>query len=403
MLQKYYRINRAAGVSIHTGNDGAVTIHACSITVSDQQLTIDKKVLGLKSAEALKDTLEKQSFVSLNLGGKGILYKQIEKTAEINAANFSKVLPNANIADFYVQNFISGEFSFVAIIRKSEADRWIETLQSAGFIPLMLSLGPFPVFNIIPQLNFYDAAITFAGYTISRNDDAAWLLWRYDPSVTAAFPIKLETETIHENLVIPYAAAFQLVMTGSIDTVEAPADALTETLTNILNDRKLKVQGFLVLAAFFILLLINFCIFSWLDAANDRLTEQLSRSAQSADDIQKITGQVQQKETLLKVLGWEGNINKSALIDQIASLLPSEITWKEVAVDPIDLASTRQQKQVVFTTRKIRVTGISGKIIPVNEWIARIKTRPWVKNVQLDSYTFNNELNTGQFTVIIDY
>jgi hypothetical protein len=47
------------------------------------------------------------------------------------------------------------------------------------------------------------------------------------------------------------------------------------------------------------------------------------------------------------------------------------------------------------------VTGKSERIIPVNEWIARVKTQKWVKNVQLDSYTFSNELNTGQFTVLL--
>jgi len=154
---------------------------------------------------------------------------------------------------------------------------------------------------------------------------------------------------------------------------------------------------------FFILLLVNFCLFSWLNSSNVRLTEQVSRSAQSTDDIQKINEEVQQKEGLLKVLGWEGNINKSALVDQIASLLPPEMSWKEVAVDPVNLADSRQQKQIVFYTRKIRVMGTSEKIIPVNEWIARIKTRAWVKNVQLDSYTFNSELNTGQFSIVIDY
>jgi Tfp pilus assembly protein PilN len=53
--------------------------------------------------------------------------------------------------------------------------------------------------------------------------------------------------------------------------------------------------------------------------------------------------------------------------------------------------------------QKIEVKGISPQIIPVNEWIARIKTRRWVKGVQLESYTYNNELNTGQFILTITY
>jgi len=102
-------------------------------------------------------------------------------------------------------------------------------------------------------------------------------------------------------------------------------------------------------------------------------------------------------------MGWEDNIDKSGLIDQLASLLPAEITWREATVDPLDLTASRNQKTMAFYTRKIRITGNSEKIIPVNEWIARIKTIKWVKNVQLDSYTFNNELSTGQFTILIDY
>jgi len=403
MLEQYYRINEAAGVSIHTENDGSVSVSACSIAVTKDRLTIEKKVPNLYGIDGLKDEFAPKTFVSLNLAGKGILYKQVEKTEEINATNFNKVLPNGNIADFYVQNFISGPYSFVAVIRKTEADKWIGQLHNMGFLPLMLTLGPFPVFNVIPQLNLYDTTLAIAGYTINRNDNGEWLSWRFDPSTAAQFPIKIESEAIHESLVIPYAAAFGLVLAGKIDAVQADADTLEEAFKSALQERKLKVQGFLILAVFFILLLVNFCLFSWLNSSNVRLTEQVSRSAQSTDDIQKINEEVQQKEGLLKVLGWEGNINKSALVDQIASLLPPEMSWKEVAVDPVNLADSRQQKQIVFYTRKIRVMGTSEKIIPVNEWIARIKTRAWVRNVQLDSYTFNSELNTGQFSIVIDY
>jgi Tfp pilus assembly protein PilN len=129
----------------------------------------------------------------------------------------------------------------------------------------------------------------------------------------------------------------------------------------------------------------------------------VSRSTQSNVDIQTINDQLKQKEKLLRDLGWENGINKSALVDQLASLLPEEVTWNNISVDPIDAVSSRTQKSLIFFDRQIRVTGTSEKIIPVNEWIARVKTKPWVKNVQMDSYTFNSELNTGQFTVIINY
>jgi Tfp pilus assembly protein PilN len=174
-------------------------------------------------------------------------------------------------------------------------------------------------------------------------------------------------------------------------------------LAEALSTRKLKAQGAVVLGVFFILLLINFILFSHLTASNAHLAEQVSQTTQSNIDIQSIGEQIKQKESLLREMGWEGNISKSVLIDQLASLLPEEVSLTEIDVDPVDQANSRIQKTMVFFNRRISVTGTSEKIIPVNEWIARLKTRSWVKNIQIDNYTYNNELNNGQFTVMINY
>ncbi len=231
----------------------------------------------------------------------------------------------------------------------------------------MLSLGPFPVQNIIGQLNVYGKELIFNGHTIQRNEQMEWIAYHYKESVFSTFPFKVESENLSEKLIIAYATAFQLVLADKVEPVKAEVLQLETALHKLTEEKKLKVQGFLVLSVFFILLLINFFLFSWLNSSNVKLTEQVSRSAQSTEDIQKVNEQVQQKEGLLKTLGWEGDINKSALIDQVASLLPSDITWKEVAIDPIDLSGSRSQKSIVFFNQKIHIVGNSEKIIPVNE------------------------------------
>lgn len=403
MLQDYYRFNEVTGISILLDAEGISEMNVCSISVAQNKLNFEKKIIGLKNHEALKQNIPAKTIVALNLTGKGILIKQIEKTEEINQNNFNKILPNATISDFYVQNFISGEQSFVSVIRKSEADRWINQITESGYVPFMLSLGPFPVQNIIPQLNIYGNAIVFGGHSITRNDTSAWESYHFDENASAPFPIKAESEVIPEKLLIPYAVAFQLILHDKVNLINADVPELADSFIKQVNYKKFKVQGFIILSVFFMLLLINFILFSSLNTSNGKLTEQVSRTAQSTEDVEKVNEQVQQKEGLLKTLGYEGAINKSVLIDQIASLLPEEITWKEVAIDPIDLNTSRNQKSVAFYSRKIRVTGISDKIIPVNEWIARIKTRPWVKNVQWESYAINSELETGQFVIVIDY
>ena len=402
-LEQYYRINQAAGVHIHIQADGNAIIQLCAVVANGNQLQTDKKITGLTSVSELKEHLAVKSVIAVNLSGKGILLKQVEKTEAVDQNAFNKILPNAKLEDFYIQNFISGESSFVSVIRKTEADKWTSQLKELQFLPLMLSLGPFPIDGIIPQLNIYGDEFTINGHLVKRNEKGEWMDYKYKEFATSTFPFKLESEKIEEKLIIPYAAAFQIVLINRLEPVRANVDDLETALQKRLSEQKIKTQSAVILIGLFTLLLINFILFSWLNSSNSTLTEQVSRYTQNTSNQQEINEQVTNKEARLKSLGWDGGINKSVLIDQIASLLPEEVTLKEILVNPVDLAVSRTQKSIEFYNRKIWMTGTSEKIIPVNEWMARIKIKSWVKNIQLENFAFNSELNTGQFTIIIDY
>lgn len=403
MLGKYYRMNQAVGVNIHLLQNGDLQISACQVVVEGSKLSFGKKVTGLADIEELKRHIQPKSLIALNLSGRGILQKQVEKTEVIAQHNFGNVLPNGQMDDFYIQNFISGDQSFVSVIRKAEANKWLDQIKSAGFITLQLSLGPFPVNNIVEQLNIYGPQLIFNGNVIDFEENSTWNKYNYVEVATSAFPLKIASEIIDEKLLVPYAAAFQLILSPGIGPVKTTVPVLDDTFEQLIDKKKFQVKGALILCMFFILLLINFITFSWLNTSNAGLIEQVSKSVQSNVNIQSLNDQLKQKEALLRNLGWEDGINKSTLVDQLASVLPEEVTWAAISVDPIDATTSRMQKSVVFFNRKITITGNSEEIIPVNEWIARIKTKPWVKNARMNSYTFNNELNTGQFTVVINY
>jgi len=403
MLEPYYRINEATGISIHLLADGRVAVSACAVAVKDNRLDITARINRAESLAALAEQLPPKQAVALNLHGRGVLHKQLELVTEIDAGNFSQVLPNANFADFYIQQFISGNQSFVSLIRKLDADKWIEQLKAAGLEPLLLSLGPFPAEPVLPQLNIYDTDLNFDGHAIQRNEQKHWTGYQYRPEATATHPLKLESEAIDERLLLAYANAFQLVLANRLKPIKAGVAQLENALQEKLAAQQLKINGMLILSVFFILLLVNFATLTWLNSANNQLSEQVSQTAQSASDVEAINNQVQKKEALLQTLGWDGDISKSKLADQLASLLPEGVSWNDLTFNPVDAAASQLQKQARFTNRRIRVTGSAPKIVPVNEWVARVKAQHWVKNVQLDSYAYNTELNTGQFTVLIDY
>jgi Tfp pilus assembly protein PilN len=403
LLEPHYSINQAVGIAITIRKDGSILLDGCQVMVKDKQLHLEKKMPNIGSVEELGKQFNRSIPVALNLSGKGVLYKQLPGKGEISPVNFSTVFPNANPEDFYIQHFISGDQSFIALIRKTDADKWLDALIKRGFRACMLSLGPFPVQHILPQLNMYGEELVFNGYRIDRDEALRWKAYHYDESAKAPFPIKIDNEAIDQELVMPYAAAFQLVLSARLDVIQAGVPELQLSLEQLLADKKFKVHGFLILLVCFLLLLINFITFSSMNNDNGRLSQQVSSSTQNTNDAQTVKEGIAQQEALLQNLGWEGVIRKSILIDQIASLLPPEVSWKEIAVDPVDRLGSRAQRSLQFSRQQIEVRGISAQIIPVNEWIARIKTLHWVKAVQLESYTYNNELNTGQFILTINY
>jgi Tfp pilus assembly protein PilN len=402
MLKTYYRINEAMGIDIHIAADGSAELNACAVSVDKNQLSITQKATGLLAAEELKKNFTVK-YIAVNLSGKGVLHKQIALLDEITEHNFGSIFLNANIHDFYVQHLRSGDRSFVSIVRRAEADKWLRTLENAGYTPLILSLGPFPVEQIQDQLNIYEGSLVFNGHAIERGTKKEWLSYRHAAAQQAPFPIKLGLERLPEKLVLAYATAFQLVLADRLQLTAAGVPDTDERRAAIFAKKKLTVNAAAILGAFFVLLLVNFILFSSLYSDNNRLEDQVGQLTASSISVQGVQDQVTQKVALLKALGWDGGINKSVLVDQLASLMPEEITLDEVAINPPDPEQSRLQKTLTFHDGTITLTGHADKIIPLNEWIARIKTKAWVKNIQLDSYAFNNELNTGIFTVIINY
>ena len=403
MLQKYYRIDECIGISIQLKAAGSMAIDACSVIRHHDKLDFDKKIPGMLTLAGIPRYFDVKFPLALNLTGKGVLHKQFEKGVEITDANFSKMLPSASLQEFYVQNFISGDQSFVSVIRKTDADKVIAQFTDMGYLVAQLSLGPFPLQNILPQLNIYEGDFAVNGHMIRRNEALEWTAFHYQEDTPAAFPIKVDTEPLDERLVIPYAAAFQLLLGDVIAPVQADLPHIKANYQKIISGKKARVAGLLILGLFFVALLINFLCFSWLIADNDALAVQLSLTARSSDEATRLNGRISSQEGFLKTLGWDKGVRKSIMIDQIAALLPPEITWRDMELNPVDLHGIRIQKTLVFQEQRIRISGLSQRIVPVNEWIARVRTLPHMADVQLESYVFNNELNTGQYTIVITY
>ncbi|MGV8879638.1 MAG: hypothetical protein ACOH2A_11470 [Sphingobacteriaceae bacterium] len=403
MIKTFFQVDTAIGVSVHLNADGTLEIQACKVALINKLLNFEQKLTGLKSLQELAYHFPENAAVSINLNGKGILHKQVAHTGEINATSFSKILPNASISDFYVQHFLSGTTSFVSVVRIAEANQLLKQFRDHGFEPLQLSLGAFPIETILPQLNVYNGSLVFAGYHAERNEAGEWLSCRYQPGIVAAFPFKIEQELIEEKLLTAYAGAFQFLFGDRLEIIQAVVPELDASYKKLRAVKKVKAAGMMVLGILFSMLLINFLAFFYLDSANSKLAAQVTRSAQSRLDFGQTESQIKTKEDILTGLGWDGGVDKAFILDQLAASLPPEITWEVVSLNPVDLTAGRNLRTLIFADRQIHITGFAGGMLPVNEWMAGLKGKSWLKSVQLESYILRQEDQRGQFLITIKY
>src|SRR6478735_4689965 len=161
MFEEFYQINGCTGIALQISRNGACRISACSVSRKKDQLEISRKLTEFHDIKQLPEYVAAKSIIALNLNGKGVLHKKTAKFETLTPEIFRGLLPDSDMADFYVQHFTSGSYSYVSLIRKTEADKWTGGLEKLGMQVVMLSLGPFPVSTIIKQLNVYGGDLLF--------------------------------------------------------------------------------------------------------------------------------------------------------------------------------------------------------------------------------------------------
>jgi len=129
-------------------------------------LNIDSKSEYSGDLASLLKKLPKDKPVALSLTGKGVLIRKTAKIDEIGRDQLNEVFPNLQADQFYVQNFVSGDLSFVAIIRRDVSDQVLAAFAGEGLNVLLLAAGPFAASAVLRQLNTYGDELCFDGHCV---------------------------------------------------------------------------------------------------------------------------------------------------------------------------------------------------------------------------------------------
>jgi hypothetical protein len=127
--------------------------------------------------------------------------------------------------------------------------------------------------------------VLFDGHKVERNGANELENVSYSASFRSSFEMKVESEALSEELLLPYASAFQLLQSDGLVPVRADIPKLRILLEEKLLNNKIRVNGLIFLLLLFVLLLANIFLLSSLTASNELLARQVSSTTQQTNNV----------------------------------------------------------------------------------------------------------------------
>lgn len=395
-------LNNCAGAEVHMKQDGSYDVRLLKLSMHKKLIRIEGKNRYIGSAVKITDVVLEEP-LAITLTGKGVLIKKTARLDEISAGSMQHLFPTLKLDEFYVQHFPSGVHSFVAIVRKEIADAVIALFKKLGAEVFMLSLGPFALDNVIPQLNTYGTSLLFDGHELTLNESKEWLVYNYSPETVAAFPLKIDIEVIPEEFLLAYSTAFQLILHDHLGLVEVTSEDIKLQLVRLTAGLKFRRYGTAMAFMFFLLLFVNYLMLSGYNSSNEDFKSKAGKQTYIFENRTKLEKDMKVKEALVKKLGWNKGYKYAFLCDQIGATVPKEVTLNELQINSLSDKNIGLIKEVPLETGSVKIKGQTNNVYVINRWIYELKQMNWVKEVRLEKYIADDQLQAQVFTIHLNY
>lgn len=384
------------GMSIWTTSEGEMRIHLVVISQVKNSLKITRTTSHNDFNEVFEQ-IPVRSPLIVSIDGYGIIHKSVNQ--EDYNEGISKVLPNAKLSDLYIQKTDQSEVKKVifSVARKDKINEIFTLLNNAGFYPYNIILGPFSILNLLPLIS-QEEEINIPEYKFSIKNRTIISFKRADrinTSQTIAFG--------DEEILSDY-----LVAVSNCLGFFSPGISITNNITALETQRKeylskkiIHAAGLVILLFIFTMLIVNFSMYTKYRSENQILEQTIrtgKRLMQETDSLKEI---LKSKKELAEAGSDKSTKFYAYYSDQLASIIPSQITLDRICIYPIE-KSSKNRNMPVFKKGTIL---ISGKfVVPgyLEKMIRRASSFNWVKDVKILSYkdmgsdpaSFELEINT---------
>lgn len=391
-------LSKVLGVELRLLAGEQYSCRCCVLVSKDHHIDMEStKVVEGNLVEVI-NSIPKSMPMAMVLTAKGIIHKSASLEGKEEGQLFSTIFAGVNPSDFYVQQVLGSENVTLSIIRKLVVDDLLEKLNAAGAKIFMLGLGGLGMMNLLPQLNVSEDHFDFDGHRLMLDNNGKLKGYQFGEELKSEIEVKFGERKIAAEQLVAYASAFQLLLHDRLELIIAGVPQVDERFATYLENSEFKKKAMIGMAVIFVLLLINFFVFSYFNGENERLAMTSSAQRSDADQLATINMNIAKQELLLKELNWNSGYNYGFLVDEIGKGCP-----RSARLIALSFNDDAKEKQQVDKMPNINIVGVTNNLAAVNNWIFELKEKSWIKAVRLLKYKQTETSGEYEFNLLISY
>jgi Tfp pilus assembly protein PilN len=388
MLKKLLTYGNTFCAVEHTANNSIEAFNLLKLKKEKKELKIiDNK--QLESIDSVFSNLKKQQHIFLTINNQHVLFKHITGTFNADELIVKNAFPSIKISEFYYQIVSTTQKHFVAICRKKYVRSLIDQYQSNNISVIDFSLHNLAISTLNPFLD--QESIWSSNAEIILNNSIIEDIQNKD---VAEKKYTINNLSISNNFVLSLAGILTYYLKAT--NIKGNYIEFKNSLYQLYFNKRFYYLGLRgALSILFLVLLINFVIFSSLRKKASSLNNEILVKSNQKNALLNIKNRVDKKTKLVNSIYALSDAKTSSLINYIGESVPSKLQLTKLEFQPIK-NSIKENKEIIVLNNKINIKGISKSNKLFTNWISDLELKDWVQKVVVVNYG-KGKSTTAQF------
>lgn len=325
--------------------------------------------------DALVSEIQGQKHIFLVVNNEQVLTKKVVNTQTTEERLVKGAFPNIALSDFYYRIYKNEQEAFIAISRKDYVNKIIETYKAQKISVVDFSLGSLSLERLIGLIDGEQIAASNAKVALSEQKIASIEKQAVPESIYTINELELSNKHV-------------LSLAGIIDYYtgrSATNSTQKELQQEYLQNRFFNLGFKFVLGFLFVMLLVNFLIFSSYQSKDQQYSAELQVNEAKKRELTGLKDLVFRKRKLVESISSSSNSRVVWYFDEISASVPTTILLKDMVYQPVN-GTMKENKKVRFKDKTIEVSGVSMYDKDFTQWIATLEKKAWIDEVAIVNY-----------------